>query len=153
MKKLIFLLLLPALVFSQNLVFIGENSYPSSKVLVFENKYDDVEISFIRDEDNIKVYLLTNYIYGYKKPSVSDKLILYLNDGNVITSNKPDITDYVDKNCVSIYPLTNDDISKLTKSDINTIRYTIVTSSTYENEARTAKNTKLGTYEIIKDIL
>ena len=84
---------------------------------------------------------------------MSDKLILYLNDGNVITSNKPYITDYVYKNCVSIYPLTNDDISKLTKSDINTIRYTIVTSSTYENEARTAKNTKLGTYEIIKYIL
>ena len=49
--------MLPALGFSQNLVFIGENSYPSSKVLVFENKYDDVEISFKRDEDNIKVYL------------------------------------------------------------------------------------------------
>ena len=77
--------MLPALAFSQNLVFIVENSYPSSKVLVFENKYDDVEISFIRDE--------------------------------------------------------------------NTIRYTIVTSSAYENEARTAKNTKLGTYEIIKYIL
>jgi len=85
MKKLLFLFMLPALAFSQNLVFIGENSYPSSKVLVFENKYDDVEISFIRDE--------------------------------------------------------------------NTIRYKIVTSSTYENEARTAKNTKLGTYEIIKYII
>ena len=153
MKKLLFLFMLPALAISQNLVFTGENSYPSSEVLVFENKYDDVEISFIRDGDNIKVYLLTNYIYYYKAPRVRDKLILYLNDGNVITSNKPDITDYVDKNCVSIYPLTNDDISKLTKSDINSIRYTIVTSSTYENEARTAKNTKLGTYEIIKDIL
>ena len=41
--------MLPALGFSQNLVFIGENSYPSSKVLVFENRYGDVEISFIRD--------------------------------------------------------------------------------------------------------
>ena len=59
--------MLPALGFSQNLVFIGENSYPSSKVLVFENRYGDVEISFIRDEDNIKVYLLTNFIFMITK--------------------------------------------------------------------------------------
>jgi hypothetical protein len=52
--------MLPALAFSQNLVFIGENSYPSSKVLVFENKYDDVEISFIRDENTIRYTIVTS---------------------------------------------------------------------------------------------
>ena len=51
MKKLLFLFILPSLVFSQNFVFIGENSYPSTDIYKFENEEDPVYVSFIKGND------------------------------------------------------------------------------------------------------
>ena len=57
MKKLLFLFLLPALGFTQNFVFIGENSYPSTDIYKFENEEDPVYVSFIKGNDGILISL------------------------------------------------------------------------------------------------
>ena len=61
MKKLLFLFMLPALGFSQNFVFIGENSYPSTDVYEFENTVQSyqlpVSVSFIKSNEGILISL------------------------------------------------------------------------------------------------
>ncbi len=126
MKKLILLLLFfPLISFSQNLTFIGENSYPSTEEFDFDNKEDDLFVTFLKDNDKIMVMLKTLDVLAYKNPSINGKMLVYLDDGKVISVSKPSYRDYVDKFCISIYPLTKSDTDAIINSNINSIRYAL----------------------------
>ncbi len=56
---------------------------------------------------------------------ISGKLIIYLDDGAVITFNNRVKYEYVDETAISVYSLTNEDLSKMKNSNINTVRYTL----------------------------
>ena len=149
MKKLFLLLLLtPVFCLSQNFVFFGDNSYPSSDTITLNSQE---KISFIKFGDSISIYFQASYILAYEEPQISRKFNIYLDDGSVITSIKADLYDYVNKDCISIYPLTDDDVSKLTMSNVNSIRYSIDKRNGYEQ--RIAKNTHYRTTDLIKSIL
>ena len=55
----------------------------------------------------------------------SGKLIIYLDDGAVITCIDSGKSDHVDETAISAYYLTNEDLSKIKNSNINTVRYTL----------------------------
>tara|TARA_B100001250_G_C19308061_1_gene574954 strand:+ start:52 stop:504 length:453 start_codon:yes stop_codon:yes gene_type:complete len=149
MKKLVLLLLfIPLVSIGQNLAFIGEKSYPSSEMFVFDNKYDDLYLSFIKDNDRTMIYLVTNYIFD-SNAKVNKQLTLYLDNGKVITSNSASGTDYVDKDCISIYPLTQSDISELSKNNLVRIRYII--SEAYKDINRFATNTGYDIPKILNE--
>tara|TARA_B100001057_G_scaffold499119_1_gene608610 strand:+ start:2264 stop:2767 length:504 start_codon:yes stop_codon:yes gene_type:complete len=144
MKKLILLLLfIPLVSFGQDLAFIGEKSYPSTPEFRLAHQYDDLYISFIEFENDIHVIVKTEYIYDSYNPTINGKLILYLDDGNVVISEKPEYTDYVDESCISRYPLDTEQVENLIESNINTIRYNISVPSKPVQpkvQSRTAKN-------------
>jgi len=141
MKKFILLLLLiPFISFSQNLTFIGENSYPSTIEFELENKEEDLFITFLKDNENILIMLKTIDYIDYTEPTIDRKMIIYLDNGKVISSNAPNYKDYVDDFCVSIYPLTKSDINDIIFGKINSIRYALVDK--YEKTRnRVASNT------------
>jgi hypothetical protein len=140
MKKLILLLFIPFISFSQNLTFIGENSYPSTIEFEFENKERDLFITFLKDNENTLIMLKTKNVLDYKEPTIDGKMIIYLDNGKVISSSTPNYKDYVDYFCISIYPLNKSDIDDIINSNINSIRYAIVDK--YEKIAnRVASNT------------
>ena len=127
MKKFILLLLLiPFISFSQNLTFIGENSYPSTIEFEFENKEKDLFITFLKDNENILILLKTEDALDFLKPTIDGKMIMYLDSGKVISSIAPSYKDYVDEFCISIYPIAKSDITDIILGEINSIRYAIV---------------------------
>ena len=126
MKKLILLLLfIPLVSFGQDFFYLGDKSYESSSEYSMKSNSpigrDDVKIRFVKDENNNKFivvskkYLIESYI--------TDKLNIYLKNGNVITVNDAYKYDYFDSTMVSIYKLNEDDISKMLNAYINSIRF------------------------------
>ena len=79
------------------------------------------------------IMLKTEYIYDYKQPSIEGKIIIYLDDGKVLTSTEPSYIDYLDKSCISTYPLTKSDIKAIINSNVNSVRYSIETLMKIEN--------------------
>ncbi len=152
MKNLFLLLLLiPLISFSQDyLVFVGDKSYTSSYGLTFDNIYDDVFVSFVKTDNGDAIYLETNYIYD-DNPKIIKPLTLYLSNGDVLISKSAMVTDYVDKNCISIYPLTESDISALKVYDLIRIRFTISPSSSYRDDINRFASSDEDTSESLKD--
>ena len=128
---------------AQNLFFIGDKSYPSTGS--FELKLND---SF----DNLKCIIAKNGVTGFFVISkstmtgsvVKGNVIIYLDDGSVITLLDRGKRDYVDGTSTNVYSLTAAEIIKLKNSIINTVRFTIKCPGTNcmssEDGAFTAKN-------------
>ena len=57
---------------------------------------------FLKDNDKIMVMLKTLDVLAYKNPSINGKMLVYLDDGKVISVSKPSYRDYVDEFCISI---------------------------------------------------
>ena len=150
-KLLIILLFFPLISFSQDyLVFVGDKSYSSSQGFTFDNKYDDVLVSFIKTDNGAALYLQTLYIYD-DNPKINKPLTLYLANGDVIISKSAMATDYVDNDCFSIYPLTADDISALKENDLVRIRFTISPNDSYEEDINRFASSDEDTSESLKD--
>ena len=149
MKKLILLLLIPLFSLGQDyLVFLGDKSYQSSVGFIFDNQYDDVNLSFVKTEQGTAVYLNTFYLYD-ENAKIRKQLSLFLDNGDVIKSERAYKTDYVDKHCISLYLITENDVSKLKQHNLIRIRYTI--SDSYEGEInRSARNDEF-TGDALKD--
>ena len=149
MKKLI--IILTATVFitltakGQNLFLIGENSYPCTKPLELKSNSpngNDLTILFAKDGTTGGLFAVSTKseyqgrLYG--------KLIIYLDDGTVITFNDSESSDRVDELAKAVYSLTNKDLIKMKNSNINTVRYTISNNISISNRSvlNNANNTK-----------
>lgn len=128
MKNLviIFLLLVAFKVNGQGLFFIGEKSSISTEGFNLKSNSDeyfinDLEIKFLKDEANKMIALTTKT----KDVNFAGKLIIYLDNGMVITTSRESIFDYVDKLALAIFYLTDDDFRKLNSYNINTIKYSL----------------------------
>ena len=112
----------------QNYAFIGEKSYPCTEKYTLKSNSDKEEISdlnvvFAKDVETSLVIVSAKLTDVVK---IANKLIIYLDDGTVISCTDRGINDNVDDVATSAYRLTSSEISKITKSNINTIRFEIV---------------------------
>tara|TARA_X000000950_G_C13878880_1_gene646009 strand:+ start:222 stop:683 length:462 start_codon:yes stop_codon:yes gene_type:complete len=150
MKKLVLLLFIPLISFSQDyLVFVGDKSYPSTQIIEFENKEDDVYISFVKTDNGDALYIQTYYLFD--PASIHKQLTLYLENGDALVSKKASKTDYVDKNCIAIYPLTKEDVSILKEKKLIQVRFTI--TQTYASGEEDDVNRFARTNEDIREYL
>jgi hypothetical protein len=139
MRKVIFIITL-ALSYAvnvngQNLVFIGENSYQSTETFTLQSNSDDdyitdLNLLFAKDGEKGLLVVSSKLVSTVR---ISGKLIIYLDDGTVITCIDSSIKDNVDDIATSAYYLTNEELNKLKKSNINTIRYIIKCAECYVN--------------------
>jgi hypothetical protein len=140
MKKLILLLLfIPLTSFSQDYFFMASLSFQTTDTYILDSNSSqtgdrDVTIQFVKDNDNNKFIVLTSQFFY--KAFIQDALLIYLKDGNIINISNASNYDYYDGNMVSMYKLTDDDISKITAVNIDSIRYT----NSSENSISTASN-------------
>ena len=132
MKRIAFILIF-VLAFAlhtnaQNFTFIGENSYPSTERFELQSNSDKEEISnlnLVFAKDGISpMIIVSSKLTDVVK--IANKLIIYLDDGTVISCTDRGINDNVDDIATSAYRLTPSEISKMKKSNINTVRYEIV---------------------------
>lgn len=112
---------------AQNLVFIGENSYPCTKTFTLKSNSDsdyisDLNLVFAKEGNKGFLVVSSKLVRTVR---ISGKLVIYLDDGTVITCIDKGIKDNVDDIASTGYYLTNEELSKLKKSNINTIRYMI----------------------------
>src|SRR5690606_3620919 len=128
-KKILLLVLLMSLqkTFSQNTFFIGNKSYLCTQTytLGVEPFFDrnKVEINFIKDgEKGMIAFTISNSYSPYAR--VKNNLLLYLDNNQVITCVDRKKSDVVNDSATTLYYLTKDEVSKLKKSNISTIRYT-----------------------------
>ena len=113
----------------QNLFFIGENSYPCTETMTLKSNSDDADdlnILLAKDGNTGLFAVSTESYFG---AIFSEKLIIYLDDGTVITCNDRKASDYVDERAKAVYPLTGYQLNKLKNSNIHTVRYTLETRS------------------------
>ena len=113
---------------AQNFTFIGENSYPSTErfELVSNSDKEDIgnlNLVFAKDEISPLIIVSSKLTDVVK---IANKLIIYLDDGTVISCADRGINDNVDDVATSAYRLTASEISKMKGSNINTIRFEIV---------------------------
>ena len=110
----------------QNLFFIGENSYACTETITLQSNTDKY---YINDLNVLfaKQGTLGLIVVSAKTIDVlfRGKIIIYLDDGTVITCNDSQISDYVDKIASAIYYFKIEDLSKMKNSNINTVRYTL----------------------------
>jgi hypothetical protein len=112
----------------QNFAFIGENSYPSTERFTLQSNSDDedkgdLKLVFAKDGTTILIVVSSKLTDVVK---IAKKLIIYLDDGTVISCKDRGINDNVDDIVISAYHLTTEEIDKMKNSNINTIRYEIV---------------------------
>ena len=112
---------------AQNFTFIGENSYPSTErfELVSNSDKEDIgNLNLVFAKDGISpLIIVSSKLTDVVK--IANKLIIYLDDGTVISCADRGINDNVDDVATSAYRLTSSEISKMKGSNINTVRYEI----------------------------
>lgn len=136
MKKHLFLLI--GLMFisltanGQNLFFIGDKSYSSTEIYSLEansNDVNDLNLAFVKDANSEFVAVRTKI----PNDQFHGRLIIYLDDGTVISLEDQEIRDYVDGIASAVYLLQNDDLLKMKNSNINTIRYSLLGELGYDS--------------------
>lgn len=113
---------------SSNSLFIGNKSYPSSDTYSLNSgdfiKEKEIQICFAKDADKGIIAFAVNNSF-MPTTRVKNKLILYLDNNEVITCVDRGKFDIVDDYATTLYYLTKEEINKLKKSNISTIRYTV----------------------------
>lgn len=113
---------------AQGFTFIGEKSYPSTAGYHLNSNSDkedigDLAVTFAKDSDQALI-IVSSKLTGSVK--IANKLIIYLDDGSVISCSDRGINDNVDEVAVSAFYLTKGELIKLRNSNIQTIRFEIV---------------------------
>lgn len=110
----------------QNLLFIGDQSYPSTETYTLQSnsispRASDLDVMFAKDG---KTALFAVSRFSTNDFEIRGQLIIYLNDGSVIKL-KQEGTDFVDNTSKAVYRLTESELSLIKNSNINTVRYTV----------------------------
>jgi hypothetical protein len=111
----------------QNFFFIGENSYPCTQTFTLQSNSDDeyindLKVLFGKDGTTALFIVQTKTASTVR---ISEKLMIYLDDGTVISCIDKGINDNVDDIASTVYYLTDEELIKMKKSNINTVRYVI----------------------------
>ena len=157
-KSLIILtatLLLAVTAKGQSLFFIGENSFPCTETITLKSNTDDsddLNVLFAKDGTKGLFAAIAKSVLGQKH---SEQLIIYLEDGTVITCTPSRASDLVDNLAKAVYSLTSDQLNKMKKSNIHTVRYTLELRTDggllLGEKSRTASNKGVQTKIIITE--
>ena len=159
MKKII-LLLFFTLVYSQegisqNTFFIGEKMYPCTETFTLTSNsknYTGYDLDVLIAKNGQAGFI----VVSTERSSVfiKGKLVIYLEDGTIISCTDIGIYDYVDNTATTVYYLTNAEIEKMKMKNINTIRFSLkcgkCTSSSEEGNYSVSNNDRETGFGIMK---
>lgn len=128
------------LAFSQNYIYKGDKRYPSTSTWEFKvnasSTIRNAEICIAKHGSGGYLMLSVQSQFSYLRGNV----LLYLNDGNVITCIDRNIKDKVDNQSISLYNLTYSEIEKLKNARINSIRFSVIDNYGISKDSYTAIN-------------
>lgn len=108
---------------AQNLFFIGESSYPCTETIPLQSNSDSNDLNVLFAKDKTTALLVVTIESPFFDSSFGEKLIIYLDDGTVITCIGRAKHDFVDDKPLAVYNLTNEQLSKMKTSNLNTVRF------------------------------
>ncbi|MFZ2286790.1 MAG: energy transducer TonB [Bacteroidales bacterium] len=108
---------------AQNLFFIGESSYPCTETITLQSNSDfnDLNVLFAKDKTTVLVALSIES--PFFDSTFGEKIIVYLDDGTVITCIDKAKHDFIDGKALAVYNLANEQLSKMITSNLNTVRF------------------------------
>ncbi len=129
MNKILFLLT-TAIFFTlsanaQRFFFIGEKSYPCTETIALQSNHDgrsNLDVALAKDGTTGVIIVSTKTA---STVLIREKLFIYLDDGTVISCIDRGNNDQVDFISTTVYYLTDGDLIKMKKSNINTLKYTL----------------------------
>lgn len=151
MKKLALLLLfLPLIAFGQYIFFMGESSYDSTLAGDLESdRYgEDLTVFFAKNTESKFVVLTTQRILEH---TFSSQVLIYLEDGDVVSSKKLYETDYVNRTVTGMFLLTEEQIETIKKSNIFSIQYGLNRYNTPPPDKFLSKNDGFDFPDSLKD--
>jgi len=132
----------------QNLFLIGEKSYPCTSTIKLASNsnynYDDLDVFLAKEGKSGFFAVSRKCMYDEE---FTGKIIIYLEDGNVLTCGESEVSEKVDDRAKTVYSLTADQLNKLKTSNIHTVKYTMIVL--HENENYSASNTGVQTSTLI----
>lgn len=136
MKKQILIILITLFTIfisnAQERFFIGEKSYPCTESIRLSGRSGGAASNSVFNT-NVSVLIAKKektgiFVFRTGSPTkirVKGKLLIYLENGTVITCIDRGKYDYVDKTATTIYYLTKEELNKMKNSNIDTVRYTL----------------------------
>lgn len=106
----------------QNLFFFGDKSYQCTETITLQSNNDGANPSILFAKEGTNV-LMAISIYIGRDYFIGGNLIIYLDDGTVISCEDKGKYDSVDNISTTLYSLTDEQLSQMKTSNINTIRY------------------------------
>lgn len=134
----------------QNLFLIGEKIYPCTNPIILKTNADygsDLEVFFAREGSFGFIGVSRK---GMPGEEFAGKLIIYLENGSVLTCNESEVTERIDDQAKAVYSLTSDQLSKLKIINIQKVKYTMILH--HEERNFSASNTGVKTYAMISDL-
>lgn len=117
-------LILTLTVQGQNLFLFGDNSYPCTETYTLQSNSESNNLNIVFAKGGT-IALLGVSLEITSMPYSIGNIIIYLNDGTVIKCEDRGNNDYVNDIISTLCSLTEEQLSKLKNSNINTIRYTL----------------------------
>jgi hypothetical protein len=152
-----FIILLCAKANGQNTFFIGPKKYPCSESYILRSggSFDEEIVNVVIVKDGEAGMIVLSHENGYGGGlKIKGKVLIYLEDGSIITCIDRGKYDYVDKIATTIYSLTKGEIENLKTSNIHSIRYTLKCiecfSSAGEGDFSAINGGTKGMFEISK---
>lgn len=133
----------------QNLFMIGEKSYPCTNAITLEpnsNSLSRLEVYFAKEGNNGLIGLIRKVRYD---ESIVGKVIVYLDNGDVITCIEHLYAEKVDDYAKAIYNLTADQLNKLKSASIHTVKYNL--GGGPDSGSYSASNNGIKTSAIIRE--
>ena len=111
----------------QNTFFIGQKTYVSTKKFTLKSNKDfgghDLDVLIAKNGESGMIVLSIKLTGGGVR--IKGNVVIYLEDGTVLTCIDRGKFDYVDDIATTIYYLTKEEISKMRGSNISSIRFSI----------------------------
>jgi hypothetical protein len=133
----VFLFMLTQFAIGQNTLFIGEKAYPcTTKATLLRDKGSsghDLGVIIAKNGETAMLVLSTATISGGIGVRIKGNVLLYLEDGTVITCYDRGKFDILNNIATTIYYLTKEEIIKMQQSNINSIRFSLKCFECYKS--------------------
>ena len=117
-------ILLSTICFGQDLFYIGEKTYPIVSEDTYITKNEDYEIDVTIAQKNATILFILA-LEVMTPVNIRGKLIIYLNDGSLVSCVDRQIYDQVDDLSTTVYYLTVSEKKRIDDVGINLIRFSI----------------------------
>lgn len=164
-------LLLSLKSFSQNTIYVGTKSYPATETWNFLKKgktqhYEfnsTLDVTIAKSSKGGYLMLSADGVF-FENQSIGGTILIYLENGEVLTLNNRLYKDFADEKTTAIYSIPINIINKLKSYNISEIRYSILTTNygstsksgftaqNRRNIAREPSTYKGSNYETAKEI-